>query len=312
MSNHPAPVPRSFLVRFCDSFLQDRNIKWMLAVGMLILLGSSLLLVTTHWDAYTPSWKYVIFLGYTAVIFGLGEWARQRLALPRTATVLQVLTVLLVPITFLVLHWVQREQAGLVDFGFHLVLGSCNLVFAVMAARRIFHHFLRGHQPTFLAGYLVLALAGAVVPGLPEAWAAQVALFLWAVFAMGSVKVNRHVFWLTEEQRAPRIFGFFPILLLGAQFLILFALHAPHKITLDWLGVGCVLVAIPVLCTADAVARVFQQRTGDLVRPLPWPIVGPLALGLVLCAGGIFLAGASLLPPPGRTPWWWRRDSRPA
>src|SRR5207344_1597142 len=120
-----------------------------------------------------------------------------------------------------------------------------NVVFAVAAVRTIFHHFLRGHQPTFVVSYLLLALAGAVVPGLPEAWAAVLVLALWAIFTVGSVKVNRHVFWLTEEQRAPRIFGFFPIMLLGAQFGMVFALHAPQSITLDWIGLGVVLIAIP-------------------------------------------------------------------
>jgi hypothetical protein len=294
MRSDPTPAQRSLLVRFCDAFLQERNIKWTLLVGMLILLGSSLLLVSAHWDTYTPLWKYLIFLGYTGLIFAAGEWTRHRLVLPRTATVLQALTVLLLPITFLVLHWVMRKDAGLVENGFHIVVLVADLGFSVLAAGRIFRHFLRGRQPTFLACFLILALSGAIVPGLPEAWAPLVALALWAVFAAGSVKVNRHVFWLIEEHRAPRIFGFFPILLLGSQFLILFALHAPNKISLDWIGFGCVLTAIPVLLTADAVARVFQQRTGDLVRPLPRSIIGPLGLGLVLCAAGVCLAGVSI------------------
>jgi hypothetical protein len=297
MGAEPTPVPRSFLLRFCDSFLQDRNIKWLLMVGMLILLGSSLLLVSAHWDTYTPVWKYAIFLTYTATIFGVGQWARHRLALRRTATVLQALTVLLVPITFVVLHWVGREQAGSLGQGLQLALGGVNLVLAVAAARTIFHHFLRGHQPTFLASYLLLAVAGALVPGLPAAWAPMLVLALWAVFAAGSVKVNRHVFWLTEEHRAPRICGFLPIALLGGQFLMLFLLHAPQTFALEWFGLGAVLVAVPVLLTADAVAWVFQRRTGDLVRPLPWSIVGPLVVGLVLCAGGVIVSAASVLPP---------------
>ncbi len=230
MSSEPTPVPRPFLVRFFDNFLQDRNIKWMLMLGMLILLGSSLLLVTAHWDTYTPAWKYVIFLCYAVAIFGMGEWTRHRLALPRTATVLQILTVLLVPITFVVLHWVQREKGGLPATGLNVVLGGLNVLFAVVAARNIFCYFLRGHQPTFVAGYLLLAVAGALVPGLPAEWSPIIAPALWAVFAVASVKVNRRVFWLTEEQRAPRIFGFFPILLLGLQFLMVFALHAPNNL----------------------------------------------------------------------------------
>jgi len=301
MSSHPTPAPRSLFLRFCDNFLQERNIKWMLAVGMLILIASSVLLVSAHWTTFTPVWKYVIFLMYTAIIFGAGEWTRFRLGLRRTGTVLQVLTVLLLPITFLVLHWVLRDDGGGMEYTFHLgLLGvgllAVNLGFSVFAARRIFQHFLRGHQPTFLISYLMLALAGVIVPGLPQAWAPVIALALWAVFAAGSVKVNRHVFWLTEERRAPRVFGFLPILLLGAQFLALFAL-APKDLALDWLGFGVVLMAVPVLLTADAVARVFQQRTGDLVRPLPWSIIGPLGLGLVLCAGGVCLAATGVVPP---------------
>jgi hypothetical protein len=167
MSSESTPVRRPFLVRFCDSFLQDHNIKWLLVVGMLILLGSSLLPVTAHWDTYTPSWKYAIVLAYAAAIFGIGQGSRHRLALPRTATVLHVLTVLLLPITFVMLHWVQRDKVGMLDQGLHLALGGLNVAFAVFAARSIFHHFLRAHHPTFVASYLLLALAGAFVPGLP-------------------------------------------------------------------------------------------------------------------------------------------------
>src|SRR5262249_5033248 len=150
---------------------------------------------------YTPIWKYVIFLAYTALIFVAGEWTRHRWVLTRTATVLQVLTVLLLPVTFLVLHWVMRRDPNLVD-GFVVIFLLANLGFSVLAAGRIFPHFRRGQQPPFLASFLIVAFGGAIVPGLEEAWAPVVAFALWAVLAVGSVKVNRHVFWLTEEHRA--------------------------------------------------------------------------------------------------------------
>lgn len=285
----------SLLARFLDSFLQEKNIKWMLGVGMLILLGSSLLPVTMHWGELPPFWKNCVFLTYTTFVFGAGQWTYHRLALRRTGTVLQGLTVLLVPILFLVLHWVPHDSFGLT--GLHLLLVAGTLVFSTVAARQIFNHFLRGSQPTFLISYLLLSVAGAALPGLPAAWSPLVSLLLWAIFAVGTVKVNRHVFWLTEEHRKPRIWGFFPIALLGAQFLTLFILHGVPYLPLQWLGLACVLVAIPVLLTSDAVARVFQQRTGDLVRPLPWSIVVPLVVGLVLIAAGMVLAGTGLTPP---------------
>lgn len=286
---------QSVLVRFFDSFLQERNIKWVLGVGMLILLGSSLLFVTSHWDSYTPLWKHLVLLGYAAAIHFGGQWTYHRLGLRRTGTVLQGLMVFLIPVLFLALRWMPRESVT--DFMIHAGLVGATFAFSLAASWRVFRHFLREPQPTFVFSYLTLALAGAIVPGLPAAWTPALALALWAVFVVGTVKVNRHVFWLTEEHRAPRIFGFFPVTLLGAQFLLLYLLHAAPYVSLEWLGFGCVLTALPVLLTSDAVARVFQQRTGDLVRPLPWAILVPLGVGLLLCAAGLALAGTSLLPP---------------
>src|SRR6266566_484418 len=107
-------APASLLVRFFDSFLQERSIRWLLALGMLILLGSSLLLVSPQLQHATPVWKYVIFLGYTAALFAAGEWAYHRLALRKTGTVLHGLTVLLVPILFLAAGWgLEKEHTAL-------------------------------------------------------------------------------------------------------------------------------------------------------------------------------------------------------
>lgn len=286
--------PRSPFVRFLDAFLQEENIKWMLCAGVCILLGSSLRLVTTHWDECTPAWKYLILLGYTATVFLLGEFSYHRLGLRKTGTVLMALTVLLTPLGFFALHWVRPHQALsavelMQNTGLTALVGI-NLVWSAFAAHRIFRHFLRQSQPTFLACYLILCAAGAIVPGLPVAWASILALALWAVFAAGTIKVNRHVFWLTEEHRLPRIFGFFPILLLGAQFAAVFTFALAGHIALPWLGLLSALVAVPILLTADTVARIFEQRTGGLVRPIPWSIIGPLLLGTILSVAGVVVS----------------------
>src|SRR5579871_3714506 len=79
---------RSLFVRWLDAFLQEENIKWVLGLGVCILLASSLRLVTLHWVEYTPVWKYLILLGYTASVFGLSELSYHRLGLRKTGTVL--------------------------------------------------------------------------------------------------------------------------------------------------------------------------------------------------------------------------------
>lgn len=282
---------RSPVVRFFETFFQEQNIKWMLGVGMMILIGSSLMLVTSHWDAYTPLWKSVILLGYTIGVHVAGQVSYHSMALRKTGTVLMALTVLLIPLGFHALRWNFSENFGQQSTSLLLLAGNC--VFGAVSSRKIFGHFLRSSQPTFLLSYGILCVAATLLPAVPLGLAPWAALALWAFFAIGAVKVNRHVFWLTEEHRLPRIVGFFPILLLGGQFLTLFATSVVNAtplvdaIPVEWIGFGMVLTAIPVLLTADALARVFLQVHGKLARPLPLGIVVPMLNGLALMAGGV-------------------------
>ena len=237
-------------------------------------------------------------LGYTGLIHGAGQWSFHRLGLRKTGTVLMVLTVLLLPVLFFALHWVQALTAA-TSVGsklLNLTLLGATAAFATLAAQRIFAHLLHGSQPTFLASYLILSAAAGLAPALPAGAAPWASLLLWAVFVVGTVKVNRHVFWSTEQNRVPRIFGFFPIALLGTLFLAVFGVNFLSSIALEWLGLGCLLVALPVLLTADTVARVFKQRSGGLIRQQPAAIVVPLLVGLTLNAAGMVLAGAGLMP----------------
>src|SRR5258708_34839900 len=68
------------------------------------------------------------------------------------------------------------------------------------------------------------------------------------------------------------------------------------------MGFAGVLVSVPVLLTADAVTRVFQQLTGNLTRPIPWSIMLPLLTGLLLCVLGICLAFTSMPRPYALVP----------
>jgi hypothetical protein len=339
---------KPWLLRFFDSFLDERNIKWLLGIGTLILLGSSLMLVTSHWQTYTPIWKYSIMLGYTALI-ALGGWITyHKLLLRKTGTMLLSLTVLLLPVLFLALHWVHSDRIGsgpdsniatdttstittstwsqviaqMSASPMHLLLLAITTIFATVAASHVFKLLLRKQKLSFLLSYLTLCIAGSLVPLFPTSVAIWIALGLWCVFALGSVKVNRHVFWLTEAHRRPRITGFFPIALLGGQFLCLYLLFfAPH-ISLQWAGLGCALTAMPILLTADAVARVFQER-GEIsniinatnannnhletnnpsrqTNPFPAAIVLPIITALTLCAAAVAMSSASYFV--GQTPF---------
>ena len=291
----------SFLERFVDSFFQQNNIRWMLVIGAAIVFASSLMLVTHEWSSWPVAIKYLTIVAYTSATYVFAEFARRRLALQTTANVMQVLTLLLLPIPFLSLHWLGgADWLGVAESALQavlLILPTAALTWFL--SKRIFEHLLRGQQRTFHLSYCLLCVAGALpvvhrISWIDAAWApglaAAISTALWLVMTVGVVKVNRHVFWMTEEHRLPRIFGFFPIALLGGQFLILLATRTAWSINVEWLGFGCVMLAATIFATGRSIAHVFKQRTGDLVRPLPWPIVLPIFVGLATLALGVGLS----------------------
>ncbi|MCP4172293.1 MAG: hypothetical protein GY758_16130 [Fuerstiella sp.] len=278
------PAAQSFPEQFLSSFFQEKNIKWMLVVGAAIVFGSSLMLVTKNWPSWTSELKYLTILGYTVATFLVAEVCRWRLNLTATYKVLHLLTLLLLPISFYSLTWLSSGTAAM------SALLVCATVFLWQASSRILDHLLRGRQTTFLISFQLLCIAGAL-PHVSTPMAAFAFMMLcWAVFTAGVVKVNRHTFWLAEEHQMPRVFGFLPIAILGLQFLILIGTKAITSIPAQWTGMGCVMVSATVLMTARTVADVFRQRTGNLVRPLPWHIVVPMFCGLVLTALGLVIS----------------------
>ena len=250
------------------------------------------MLVTKAWPHWTPQLKYLTILGYTAAIFAAAQFSRKRLRLNATYRVLQSLTLLLLPICFLSLTWLSSGTAisGSLDAVWHIGLMIPAIALLWWASSTILDHWLCGRQTTFLVCFNLLCIAGALPQFTAPALAFALMTGCWAVFTAGVVKVNRHTFWLAEEHRLPRIFGFLPIAMLGLQFVVLVGVKAIGALPLQWIGFAVVMVAATVLMTTRTVADVFRRRSGDLVRPLPWAIVAPLFIGLVLVVLGVGLS----------------------
>jgi hypothetical protein len=280
-----------FLESFLSGFFHEKNIKWLLLVGSAIVFGSSLMLVTRQWSEWPSEVKFFTILSYTVSFYGFAELCRYRLQLRTTTKVMQGLTLLLLPICFLAHRWLNDSDS--LAFS-HWIIGVPMLLMAGIVtpwiASRILKEWLHRPCNTFLASYVILCFAGA----LPHATSAIVALTmsgtLWLVMTIGVIKINRHVFWLTEEHRMPKVFGFFPILLLGLQFITLMSVKTLRDMPLEWLGMGCVFLAMTVFLTARTVANVFRQRTGELVYPWPLSIVMPVFVGLALTTAGVVVS----------------------
>ncbi len=283
-SNSPGP---SALESFLNNFLREENIKWMAILGAAIVLASSLMLVTRQWASWSTELKYLTILAYTFATYYSGSFARTRLGLMTSGRVMELLSLLLMPLCFIALGWLDKAAYSGMPLFEKLLLVVPALGLTYLAASRIFADILRGSQPTFLTSYMLLSAAGALQP-MTNPWTAGLfVLTAWLVASAGVVKVNRHIFWLTEETKQPRVFAFLPIALLGGMFLVLVATKALPLIELHWLGTVCVMCAGTILLTARSAAEVFKQRTGNLVRPLPWSLMAPLVIGLIVMAAGV-------------------------
>ena len=281
---------RSVVERLMDSFLQESSIQWMLVIGAAIISASSLMLVTRQWASLPVTLKFLTILGYTAGIFGAAEYCGRRMRLHSTAQVLRCLTLILIPIGFLSLAWLAGDTLSWSNSALTLLLLVPATGFMLFAGDRIFSHWLHGRQAAFVAAYMLLCLAGAM-PVINSTWLAVLfSVGFWLVMTIGVVRVNRHVFWLTEEHNLPRVFGFLPIAILATQCVVLLVTKTIEAVPLHWLGLGLVMLASTVLMTTKTIADVFRQRTGDLVRPLPWSIVAPLLTGLMLTAVGVLFS----------------------
>lgn len=282
--------PKSIAERLMDRFLQESSIQWMLVMGAAIISASSLMLVTRQWTSLPTSLKFLTIVGYTAATYASAEYCGRRMRLHATSQVLRCLTLILIPIGFLSLAWLTDDPFSLSTSATTLLLLVPATGLMVFATDRIFSHWLHGRQYLFVAAYMLLCLAGAL-PVIDTTWLA--ALFstgFWLVMTIGVVNVNRHLFWLAEEHRLPRVFGFLPIAILTTQCVVLLITKTIGAVPFHWVGLGLVMLAGTVLMTTKTIADVFRQRTGNLIHPLPWSIMGPLFVGLTLTAAGVLFS----------------------
>ncbi|MEZ6042308.1 MAG: hypothetical protein R3C20_17530 [Planctomycetaceae bacterium] len=288
---------------FIENFFQEKNIRWMLGIGAAIVFSCSLMLVTRQWQEWSVAEKFLTVLGYTGVLFVSAEVGRKRLGLKLTTSVLHSLCILLMPVCFLALSWLSAGEAAqslsmLQAVGLMIPAS----IMAWLIGTRVFDQLLNGRQMTFVVSYFLLCLFGALPHArivaehlsLSDAGAGVLAtvatLVFWVTMSAGVLKVNRHIFWLTEEHRKPRIFGFAPIALLGIQFVLLVCTKTLGTQPIQWFGLALVLLAATVFQTARTIAAVFRQRTGGLMSPMPASIIVPIYLGLALTAAGVCLS----------------------
>ncbi len=108
------PPPRRSWSEMLAGFMEERNIRWGELIGGLLIVGPAIALVISFWDklAANPYLQLTTFVASCSAVFGAGLYAHYRWKLRSTSLGLLVIAMLLVPLNFLAMAAVWKENWG--------------------------------------------------------------------------------------------------------------------------------------------------------------------------------------------------------
>ncbi|ABA22841.1 conserved hypothetical protein [Trichormus variabilis ATCC 29413] len=86
--------------RMLQSLGEELSVRWLLFLGVFLVVISSGVLAASQWERFPASGQYGVLLAYTLSFWGFSFWAGRQNNLRLTAQTLLIVTLLLVPVNF--------------------------------------------------------------------------------------------------------------------------------------------------------------------------------------------------------------------
>ncbi|MGL5193282.1 MAG: hypothetical protein ACRC8Y_06720, partial [Chroococcales cyanobacterium] len=83
-----------------QSLMAELSVRWLLFLGVFMVVLSSGVLAATQWERFPPAGQYLVLLAYTVIFWGVSVWAQRQSQLRLTAQTLQWVSLLLLPVNF--------------------------------------------------------------------------------------------------------------------------------------------------------------------------------------------------------------------
>ncbi|MEH2403308.1 DUF2157 domain-containing protein [Nostoc sp.] len=94
------PVKPNFISTMLQSLGAELSVRWLLFLGVFLVVVSSGVLAASQWEKFPASGQYGVLFAYTLSFWGLSFWAIRQSNLRLTAQTLLIVTLLLVPVNF--------------------------------------------------------------------------------------------------------------------------------------------------------------------------------------------------------------------
>ncbi|NEO54464.1 MAG: DUF2157 domain-containing protein [Okeania sp. SIO3B5] len=99
---HPEKTRKSpnLIAKLLKSLMAEISLRWLLFLGLFMVVISSGLLAASQWEKFPPTGQYLVLLAYTLCFWGATFWTRKVGGLRLTSETLRLVTLLLVPVNF--------------------------------------------------------------------------------------------------------------------------------------------------------------------------------------------------------------------
>lgn len=101
-----------WLTQLLQSFMAELSVLWLLLLGVFMVVVSSGVLAATQWQYFTPTGQYGLLLAYTLVFAAVAYGLNRRPKLQLTARMLQVTTLLIIPVNFWMMDQLNLFRSG--------------------------------------------------------------------------------------------------------------------------------------------------------------------------------------------------------
>ncbi|MCC5660492.1 DUF2157 domain-containing protein [Nostoc sp. XA010] len=162
------PAKPNFISTMLQSLGAELSVRWLLFLGVFLVVVSSGVLAASQWERFPASGQYGVLFAYTLIFWGLSFWAIRQSNLRLTAQTLLIVTLLLVPVNFWAMDSFRLWQNPL---DWIVVAIACPTLTAITVLlsknRSIFPNLLTGKLPLINILGLSYLHWGWQLPGFP-------------------------------------------------------------------------------------------------------------------------------------------------
>ncbi|NET64539.1 MAG: pentapeptide repeat-containing protein [Moorea sp. SIO1G6] len=171
----PKPKKPNWIAQMWQSLQAEFSVRWLLFLGMFMVVVSSGVLAASQWDNFPAAGQYGVLLAYTLSFWGISAWTTKQGNLPLTAQTLRVVSLLLIPVNFWAMDGfgLWRHPLNWLVVAVATVALSAIVLSSILLGRGYGNGFLRLRQqqsfPLPIINYLGLSYLnwGWGIPGFP-------------------------------------------------------------------------------------------------------------------------------------------------